>query len=95
MLRGVILSAAQRSSEERTIRDRRNLVRIGTLPVLFDRRALNRITYCSLRSKSIAENRLQGKSSARQIVDTGRRAPAFEGDSKSSQRVEQVLYKSG
>src|SRR5260221_12402987 len=53
MLSGVSLSAAQKVSEEKMIRDRRNLLRIRTLPALFDRRALNRITQCWLGSKSI------------------------------------------
>src|SRR5216684_4328324 len=63
MLRGVILSAAQKFNEEKMIRHRRSLVRIKTPPALFDRRALNRITHCWLRSKSIV-----GKSSAGQIL---------------------------
>src|ERR1700704_5810038 len=68
MLRGVSLSAAPKVSEEKKIRDRRNLLRIRSLPALFDRRALNRITQCCLRSKSIVgrivcrANPLPGKS---------------------------------
>src|ERR1700730_17917495 len=52
MLRGVSLSAGQEGREKKTTRARRNLLRIRTLPALFDRRALNRITHCWLRSKS-------------------------------------------
>src|ERR1700675_2211809 len=97
MLRGVSLSAAQKVSEEKMIRDRRNLLRIRTLLRLFDRRALNRITQCWLRSKSkCGAHRRQGISPAGQInVGTGRRTPAFGRDSKRGQRAEQVLYKSG
>src|SRR6202030_160601 len=67
MLRGVILSAAQKVNEEKRIRHRRSLVRIRTLPASFDRRALNRITHCWLRGKSIVwqivclVNRLQDR----------------------------------
>src|ERR1700682_4934883 len=52
MLRGVILSAAQKVNEEKMIKAKRSLVRIRTLPALCDRSALNRITHCWLRSKS-------------------------------------------
>jgi hypothetical protein len=36
------------------------LVRISTLPALFDLRALNSITYCELRSKLIVRQILAG-----------------------------------
>src|SRR6266446_3858325 len=73
MLRGVSLSAAQSSSEKKTTRARSNWLRIRTLLTLFDRRALNRITYCRLWSKSIVRQIVcHGKSSAAQIlVGTG------------------------
>src|SRR5260370_30493951 len=97
MLRGVILSAAQKGNEENRIRHRRSLVRIRTLPASFDRRALNRITrsWCGGQINCVA-NRLQGKSlSDKSMSGAVRRTPAFGADSELRRRGEQVLYKSG
>src|ERR1700674_1825480 len=69
MLRGVSLSAAQKVSEGKIIRARRNLLRIRTLLTLFDRRALNRITHCWLRGKSNVGQIVIGTGDAHRHLD--------------------------